>query len=484
MGKGHPRILQSRVGIVAVALVAIALLLVNPVGFVGAGNDDFKYLTAARCWIDTGEMCLASNHWETRWPIFAPLAATLALVGEGRTAVSLSALPYWIAAISMTGWVAHLLFSRGAGLWAGAIFASIPVVTWFALRPNADLPELTFQLAAIGSAITASRRGAKGWAVIAGVATGLAIATRETSLLFLIISLPAWWLAAPGARRLIGWAILGLALAVGAEWAAYMAATDDPWARYELAVGHGGIPSAYLKEGVDISRSPILNPEFIAGWIRPMGIEVWWPIDAWLNLFADPLIGMWLIAGLIAAAWRVREGRPEEKGALLAMLLTGGILAGGLVYALAVDPRPRMFMLPAAFCAIALGRAIDVLWTKKRQPLATVVPVALILLGALVLSRQSHTRPAEQAARTWIAEHGDAIEIDRQTGEMLSMVSEAQGLAIAPAGRPLRMTFRLEPCAEALADELAENAVSLVGEQAIPGGASLCLLRYEESRAD
>lgn len=65
----------------------IVLLLVNPIGHLGGGWDDWQYLDASRCLILRGP-CQPRTHWEGRWPVLVPIAAIVSLFGESRTGVS------------------------------------------------------------------------------------------------------------------------------------------------------------------------------------------------------------------------------------------------------------------------------------------------------------------------------------------------------------------------------------------------------------
>ena len=74
----------------ALILLAAAglVLAINPVGFVGGGQDDGRYLEAAQCWAANGP-CLPRNHWDGRWPVFAPIAILIRWLGESRWSVQL-----------------------------------------------------------------------------------------------------------------------------------------------------------------------------------------------------------------------------------------------------------------------------------------------------------------------------------------------------------------------------------------------------------
>jgi 4-amino-4-deoxy-L-arabinose transferase-like glycosyltransferase len=456
------------------ALAALALLWVNPVGFVGGGHDDARYLDAARCWAANGAMCVPGDHWAARWPVVAPLAAALALAGDTRAGVGLGALPWWIAALVLAGWLGRLWLSRGAGLVAAVVLASVPAASVLALRPNADLPELAAQLAALGLGTLAVRRGSIGLAIAAGAAAGLAFSTRETSAMFCAVAVAAWWLLAPSRRLLLAWAVAGFAALAAIEMAGYWLAAGDPLLRFRLSLAHGAVPSQFLAPGVDTSRSPILNPEFIAGWVRPLGIEAWWPLDPWLNLLPHPDIGPWLVVGILLGTVAARRGRLGEGRILAALGLGALAVAVGLVYGLAVDPRPRMFLAAAAAASLAVGAAA----TGRARGVALASAAMLLAAGAFGLMRAPSIRPLEDSARTWLAASRGQVETDRQTRDTLALVAEARGVPLAPAGRPLRLTIRLAPCEDALAAAIGEGRVVLEASASLADGSSICLLRY------
>lgn len=469
-------IAASRWAWLAPALLALGLLLVNPVGFVGGGHDDARYLDAARCWAASGSMCVPSEHWAARWPVVAPLAGALALFGDSRSAVGLGSLPWWIAALVLSGWVGKLWWSRGAGLAAAIVLASVPAVAILALRPGADLPELAAQLAALAFGTLAVARGSAPLALAAGAAAGIAVATRETSIVFCAVAALAWIVLGSTHRRLLGWAVAGLAAVMLAEMAAYGVATGDPLFRFRLSLAHGAVPSQFLAPGVDTSRSPILNPDFIAGWIRPLGIEVWWPLDPWLNLLPHPEIGPWLVVGGLLGLVAARRGTRSQARMLAALGLASAAIAGALVYGLAVDPRPRMFLLPAAAAALAIAAGAS----GPARLVGLASGGLLVAAGALGLARSPSIGPLEAAAQAWVEQHPGQIETDRQTRDMLALVPEARRLPLAPADKPLRLTIRLTRCDDALAAAIREGRVSLEGSASLGDGSSLCLLRYKE----
>ena len=462
----------------AVALVVMLVLLVNPVGFSGGGRDDTRYVDAALCWVEAGRACIPHDHWTTRWPAIAPLAGAIGLGGLNRAAVGIGTLPSYLLAIVLAGWLGHLWFSRRVGLIAAGLFAAVPAVSIHALRPNVDMIELAAQLAALGLATLAVRSRSAGYAAAAGACAGLAVLSRDTSLVFAGLGVAAWFLFIPRERKLIPWAIAGFAGVIGAEMLAYALATGDPLLRFKLALAHGRVPSSELATWVDTSRSPILNPEFIAGWKRTLGIEVWWPIDPWLNLFASPQIGPWLLTAPLGVLLVRETIQTEEKRALVLIGLGAAVLALALVYVLAIDPKNRAFLLPLTAACLALGWAIDRLVTRGRQAFALILASGLLTLGVYAASQDEDIRPLEEAAGKWLGRYPGQIETDIQTRGTLVLVPGVRELPLAQSGRPLAMTIRDRECWSALARSIGSGRISLEASVELKDKSSLCLVRY------
>ncbi len=466
MGERLTELLRGRWGWLAVAGLALVYLFLHPIGFTGGGADDSRYLEAARCWAAEGAMCRPENHWATRWPTLAPIAAGITLFGEGRTSIGLGTLAGWAASIALLGLLGRLWFDRTIGLLAAALFASIPSVSAWATQPSVDLIELAFQLGALALATLAYRRQSAALAVAAGVAAALAVQSRETGLIFCAVAALAWLLLDRERRGVLLWALAGFGGAMAAEMLAYAVATGNPLARVRLSLGHVAIASPELQPWVDTSRSPLLNPDYIAGWKRAAGIELWWPVDPWLNLLASPVIGFWLVAAIGMGIACKGDGRR----AVGRIALGAGLVAMLLVYVLAVDPKPRMFLLAAAAAALVIGWA-TVGFVRRGKGLVPLTVVALLLsLGAATIARLPDTKRIEITARQWIAAHPGRIESDARTIGALTLLPEARALPPVGSGRPLRLVLATSRCAA-----LVGTKATVIAERRSAAG-TLCLV--------
>ncbi|HYJ31286.1 MAG TPA: glycosyltransferase family 39 protein [Allosphingosinicella sp.] len=440
---------------VALPLLAFAFILywVNPVGYVGGGGDDWQYLSAAECWAANGP-CLPRDHWGGRWPLIAPMAASIAVLGESRAAMALVPLLWSVAVLLLFARIVERLAGRTAALAAGLVLLLTPVFAIQLARPNVDHVELTFLLAALLGWIEAARSARRGWALLLGFGLGMAVLARETSIVF-VAAVGIAFLRAPMAqKRVLVWATPAFALPLAAEMITYLFAAGDPFYRLGLAFGHTRIPSAELADWVDTSRSPFFNPEFIAGWRAANGIEAHWTVKPLLNLVTHANIGMTLIGALALSIAAPKAG--AERRTILALLAIAGGAALVFIYALGIDPKPRMFLPLAAAAAAAAGIAAVALWRSGRRLVPMVVALFLIPPAFVSFLAVPRNAPAERAAAEWLVAAPGAVTLDETTRRYLALVPGARALPV-DAARPLRLTVATEPCAASALRSIATH---------------------------
>jgi hypothetical protein len=451
----------------ALPLLAFALLLywVNPVGYVGGGGDDWQYLSAGECWAAQGP-CLPHDHWWARWPLVAPMAASIAALGESRAALALVPLLYSLAVLLLFARIVERLAGGAAALAAGAVLLLTPAFTIQLARPNIDHVELAFLLVALLGWIEAVRTGRRAWALLLGLGLAFAVLARETSAVFAAAAGIAFLRAPTAQKRVLVWAAPAFALPIAAEMLVYLLATGDPFHRLRLAFGHTRIPSAELADWVDTGRSPLFNPDFIAGWRAANGIEAHWTVKPLLNLLTHANIGMTLIGALALSLVAPRGEADPSRRVLLGVAAIAGGAALVFIYALGIDPKPRMFLPLAAAAAAAAGIAGVALWRggSRLIPLATaffLLPPAFVSYLAVPASAR-----AERAAAEWLAAAPGAITLDETARRYLALVPGARALPVDDSGRPLRLSVSTAPCSAAGAPALRE-AASHDGEWAL-----------------
>jgi len=460
----------------AAALVAVIAAAVSPIGYIGAGWDDQQYLAATRCWVAHGAPCVPIAHWWTRWPLVASMAAFSGLLGESRFSIQLAPGLWWGLALLMTGWLANAWFGWRAAAVAIVLLGTAPIIAFNAFDPNADVAELALQLSALAVATVAYKRQSRAAGFVAGVVAGLAVQTRDTSILFVGASAAVWLTLPRGKRNVLLWAVGGVVSAELAEMLVYAIGAGDPFLRWRLALGHTNIGTNQLPEGFHSSRGPILNPDYIRSWKREMHITLWWPIDPWLNLLASPHTGMMLGSGGIALAFLGRRLDREERRRAARLLCGALLISVGLIYVLAIDPKTRMFMSLYAAVAIAGGAAIARGFRDEAKPVAAILLVIPAVAGIYLMNKYVTSAPAEAWARQTVARYGEDIEVFPGAESYLTFVPEVRALPPIGSGRRYLLTTAGGTC-EQLIDKRPGHANGVVIDRFFAQG-NLCLFEY------
>nr|WP_144033767.1 glycosyltransferase family 39 protein [Sphingomonas laterariae] len=388
-----------------------------------------------------------------------PTAGAIALFGESRPTLWLTPIFYGaIGLFAFTAIVGRRFGPMAAGI-AAFVLVATPTFGGQLLALNVGIVEFGWVMAALFCLDRATIGGDRRWGVAAGLLLGLAMLSRTTTAVLMPILAVALW--AGGQRRLLpamigGWLVL-LMLEAGGYWLA----TGNPAHSWSLAMGHSKLPTTALPPGVDLTRSPLFNPEFISNWHRAMGIHVHWTIDGLLNLLFDPTIGPTLLAALALVMLHRRDIAPGGMvgAAPLWLLLAGATYFGGLAYALAVDPQPRMF-LPVAACGAAI---IGVLGARSwlaggRLLIAAVLAMLAINAVTVAFARSFDLSRIERTASAWTAEAPDRMAMDETARRVLTLAPAIRSLPSHPAkGRDRMMLITRNRCP---ADIRAANGVA------------------------
>lgn len=450
-----PRGLSAGWSLALLLICTMAVVLLNPVGFRGGGGDDFQYLDFARCWAKYGS-CLPLDHWDTRLPLIVPMAGGLALFGDSRWAISLVPLAYALTAVGLFHAIVRRMFGAAAALVAGLLLVTAPVFAGAILQPNGDIPELAFQLAAVLLAMRACEDGRHASFVLAGVTAALAVAMRETSLAFVGLLTLAMAYHCRERGPALRWFAGGLAIPIAAECLGYALATGDPFYRFRLALDHNMIRSSELGRWVDIHAEPLFNPMFIAGWKPAAGIDIHWTINPVLNILFGLQAGPVFLSALLLAIFAGRRLRrrlaPWAAGAFVIFL--------ALTYALAVDPKARMFLSPLAVAAMSAAAFACATPTRWRW-LAALPLAAAVTAGLWVIDHIPNMRRAEEAAPELLARAPGPVAIDGWTRNTLTLAPAIANAPPAPPDAPYRFAITMGDCTHGRmsATDLAEPRV-------------------------
>jgi len=469
-------------------LVAIWIIWINPVGFVGGGADDTAYLKAVRCWVAAGEPCLAKNHWATRWPIIAPIALATGLLGESRATIALAPFAYACTSLALLVMIGNRLFGRPSGYIAAAALVLTPAFAIQTLEPTADGTELAWLLASFAAALVAYDRRSWRWALASGVALGIAAQARDTSLAMFPILLFAVVMLPRDRRNSMLWIAPGMILPMAVEALTYWIAAGDPLWRFRLSLGHTNIPSAELPEGFDTSESPLFNPHYIAGWKREARISLFWPIDPWLNLIGGFRLGVNLWAAILLGLLFTGRFLEPRARRLLAIIIGAALTYSCvLVYGLAIDPKSRMFFVLTAASSLAIGAIVVRAWDGDGRLGVVAVAALIIPFASLIVALQSHSRSSERAVTAWMIQYPGQIEVDPEARNYLLLVKGLDRLPDRGSGKPLLIAKAPRLCGEFVQPDPGNPAkATVVAKQQMGGIKSvngrtmneMCLVRY------
>jgi 4-amino-4-deoxy-L-arabinose transferase-like glycosyltransferase len=471
----------------ALLLAVGAVLLINPIGYIGGGLDDWQYLNAARCWREFGP-CLPHDHWQARWPVIAPIAAFTALFGESRATVGAMPLLESTACLLLIAAIGNRMFGRPVGWIAALLMLATPVFAIQLLQPSVEAVELAWLLAGFLTLLFWDERRKWHLAFLAGLCFSMAIQVRETAAVGALLAF-AYVLTRterPGVRDLL-FAASGFLLPFAIEFLLFWSSTSDPFWRRRLDLQHTLIASSELKTAPDPNHGPLLNKSYIANWKPAAGIHVHWTVDGILNLLASGQSGLSLLLTPLLALIARGEGDGAAKTAARLWLLALGY-ACVLIYVLAVDPKPRMMFAPFAMTNVALALLCCRLFRRSRA-IVIVSCLTSASLCAVLLYAYPSDLMMERSAKAWIAAHPGQIEIDGNTRRHLALVPAAAALPGLDARRPYLLYRSAEPCEQwvrrngqpgqfTVAAEAAATRVAWVEERLGP----LCLLHYDRPR--
>lgn len=447
-------------------LLVAAFVFINPVGYVGGGADDDRYLAGALCWLQQGP-CLPVNHWEGRWPLIGSLALSLELFGFNRVGLAFPALLASLVCLILLKLLGDRLFGRPVGQVAALIFGAVPVFAIQALSATVEPFELAFILA--GFFLIISERP-----LLAGLAFAMAFQVRETSIAAL---LPAAFLLRKDWRS-VGLLAMGFGIPLLMEFLLFQLVTGDPLYRRVLSVRHSLLPSSELSAVA--TGPPFFNVALLKHWKYEPGIDLHWLFNGFANLFVNLKTGLLLVvAPLFALLYRHKLSESERR-AVAFLIASSFLYAAILIYVLAIDPKPRMMYIPLAGLALAVGLVAVRAWNLVLK----VAFVSIAVLAALVLTAQPRQSHWQRIAEQMISRHPEQVE----TAQPNYFAFSPSLLQLPPigSGRPMLLLVKSRACVEpSNEDPFALSYLKLVSEgrgeplaRALDYPWSVCLFHY------
>jgi 4-amino-4-deoxy-L-arabinose transferase-like glycosyltransferase len=409
-------------------------------------------------------------------------------LGETRTTIALAPFVYACASLALMVMIGNRLFGRPSGYIAAAALALTPTYAIQTLEPAADGIELAWLLASFAAALLAYDKRSRRWAVASGIALGIAAQTRDTSLAMFPIAVAAIFLLPRDRRSSMLWLVPGMVLPMALEALTYWIVAGDPLWRFRLSLGHTHITSAELPEGFDTSQSPLFNPHYIAAWKREAGINWFWPIDPWLNLLAGFRVGLNLAAAMLLALLFTRRFLDPKSRRLLALIIDAALLYSCvLIYALAIDPKARMFFVLAAASSLAIGALTSRAWRGDGRLGVVAIAAVIIPFASLIVAIQAQSRSSERAAAAWMRQFPGQIEVDPSSRNYLLLVNGLDRLPDRGSGKPLLIAKAPNYCDDFVRPDPLQPAKGIVVAQRQMGGiksvnrltiSEMCLVRY------
>lgn len=370
-----------------ILLLAIAIVAVNPRGYVGGGLDDGRYLAAAMQWVNNGPT-LGQNHWALRWPLILPVAALVDMFGPNRSLLMIPGILSWVGLALVNYWGVRRFLDGRSALFVGISIIATPGLAYWATLIYPDALEALLWSVALWSLLIASRsedsRKQALWMAVAGLTTGIALGLRETALTLIILTaIFAWRQRTLKPRAWMIWLLAAAPLPL-IEHSMLWSSSGDILYRLITDLHHIEIASDELRGNVATGENAPFNVSIMERYRGEGPVNLFWPADPYINLFANIHYGFSFIAFAVCgfAVIRKRESAISKHADLIRALLAV-VICNFVVntYVLALNPGPRMYV-PAT---VAIIICTAVLMQNNWSGLLAKV-MALLLAARIVTS--------------------------------------------------------------------------------------------------
>lgn len=365
-------------------IAGVAALWFGWIGFMA--SDDSLYYAGTVPWLEHPPFP-GTDHWSTRFPLTLTFAAVIALVGYDFAAFAVTAILFYVVLVAIAGRLATRIAGERAGWIAALLVATMPVVVSHASTVSVDLTEAAALLLGIMLLTDAAPTARGHWrAGAAGVAFGVAVLCRETSVLPLLGLAVPFVLGRPVKRSLLVAAGAGCIAVLAGEAMFQWGLTGDPLRRWTLAFNHDS----------HIDRAANLEGNFL----------LWPPVDPLLVLLVNDDFGLlfWVFgAALLARPWRRLTPDGRRRMAVLATM-AGAMFVLVAVLTTKLVLNPRYFTLPALAAAMLVaGWAARLRWWVATLVVGGLVATNLLLSGL----GNAHPRWREEVAVAAALAHRD-----------------------------------------------------------------------------
>ena len=367
------------------------------------GSDDSIYWAESSQWLQHVPY-LSATHWGLRHTLVLPMALAHYVLGDGLEALLLPTLLYSLATLLV---VAALLRPLGRpAMCAGTVMVAMtPQFVLNSSQAFLDPTECFFLIAAIWLFYQASERPDADRTtlrllLLSGVSTGLAMVSRETTVLY-IAGLGMLFLAGFGPRRWYYFVLgAGFLLVELSNMLFYWLMSGNPFYSFHIAAHHDNDINRWVDQGAGVPP------------IHPL-------VDPVVMLLINHNFGLIFSVGLGLLVWLLMASRVPRAMQRLAVLL--GVIA--LVWTLIAAGWwgqlvliPRYYLLPSLLVSASAGVALALLWQGGRTKLAWSLGGLLLMadLGGAAIDNRNYMF-GENALVAEALSRPDIIHTDPET---------------------------------------------------------------------
>jgi len=233
----------------SLAIIIACGLLVRMALFIGyQGFDDRTYISYAWYVAHGGSIVRADllDHWIGRPGAWVPMAVAIKLFGNAEWVYCLYSLVTSLASFVVLFVLGRFLLGPRTALYGAALLVFLPIDVFYGTRAYADEALGLWNVAAFTAFVFAVRYGGTWPAILTGLLTGVAFATKETSLLIavpFILILLQYRVFSVHSLALI---VTGFLAAFSLELIFWQVATGDAFYRFHAlaAMRHEVVPAS------------------------------------------------------------------------------------------------------------------------------------------------------------------------------------------------------------------------------------------------
>ena|GEM_PF-3112576 len=375
-------------------LPVLVYLVSAPLVWQGLGFwDSVHYVSAALDLLEFGP-ALGDRHWDLRYPLVLPVAASLAIFGPSELAASVPSFIYGLGLVLATTAFGMRHLGRAAGVIFGMLIATSVSLVLLPLAVEIRGPEIFFVALSLWLFVSGTGHRLSAPLLIgSGVAAAFAFLCREVSAYVPPTIAVAALLFTPRDQwlRAILFPAIGFLAVMACEFAFYTVASGDPLFRYRLSLNHNEISGGSAKELASGLRERGLVETLVTPVKRYAAAQTTLPVAA--------------VGGLAAVSLIFMRGRlsPSTRRTL-GVFVTAAMLSYLLAALVLNLQSPRYFPVLDYLACMMIAVAVANFGLSGWRKLALLPVVGVLVSGPIAADATrgflfQGARPAVQAAK-------------------------------------------------------------------------------------